>query len=73
MEKFSGVWVEGPGFDVTYGGAYEGCAAKCLAQRHCFGRECLYLGEDALTCFSDAQHGLVSARDTRQEKPQSGR
>lgn len=31
----AGVWIEGPGFDVTYGGTYDGCAARCLANPAC--------------------------------------
>ncbi len=35
IERLAGVWVEGPGFDVTYGGTYDGCASKCLAHAKC--------------------------------------
>ena len=35
IERLAGVWVEGPGFDVTYGGTYDGCAQKCLANDKC--------------------------------------
>lgn len=36
MQRFPGsVWVEGPGFDVSYGLTYESCAAKCLANDKC--------------------------------------
>ena len=35
IERLAGVWVEGPGFDVTYGGTYVGCAQKCLAHEKC--------------------------------------
>lgn len=35
MKKLSGVWIEGPGFDVTYGGNYDGCASRCLADPTC--------------------------------------
>jgi hypothetical protein len=35
MERQSGVWVEGPGFNITYGGTYDACAAKCLATAKC--------------------------------------
>lgn len=31
----AGQWVEGPGFDVTYGHTYESCAAKCVANAKC--------------------------------------
>jgi hypothetical protein len=35
MERLTGVWVEGPGFEITYGGTYESCAARCLANAKC--------------------------------------
>lgn len=35
MQRFAGVWVEGPGFDITYGGNYDACAARCLATAKC--------------------------------------
>lgn len=35
MEKLAGVWVDGPGYDVTYGKTYEACAARCLAAERC--------------------------------------
>jgi hypothetical protein len=35
MERLSGVWVEGPGFNITYGGDYEACAQKCLGTPQC--------------------------------------
>lgn len=35
MDRLSGVWVEGPGFDITYGGNYEACAKKCLGHARC--------------------------------------
>ena len=35
IERQKGVWVEGPGFDVTYGGSYDGCAQRCLADDKC--------------------------------------
>lgn len=35
IEKLSGVWVEGPGFDITYGKDYEACAARCLGHARC--------------------------------------
>ena len=35
IAKTSGVWVEGPGFDVTYGATYDACAAKCMASPKC--------------------------------------
>jgi PAN domain len=35
MERFQGVWVEGGGFNITYGGNYDACAAKCLATAKC--------------------------------------
>ena len=31
MDKLPGaVWIDGPGYNVTYGVSYEACAAKCL-------------------------------------------
>lgn len=35
MEKLAGVWVDGPGYDITYGKTYETCAARCLAAERC--------------------------------------
>ena len=35
MERLTGMWVEGPGFNITYGGAYDACAQKCLATAAC--------------------------------------
>ncbi len=35
MEKLAGVWVDGPGYDITYGRTYEACAARCLATDRC--------------------------------------
>lgn len=35
IEKLSGVWVEGPGYDVTYGSPYDTCAARCAASPKC--------------------------------------
>jgi PAN domain len=35
MERFTGVWVEGGGFNISYGGNYDACAAKCLATAKC--------------------------------------
>ena len=35
LEQRAGVWVEGPGYDVTYGGTYETCAARCLGASQC--------------------------------------
>ena len=35
METISGVWVEGRGYDVTYGGTYEGCAQRCMKTEKC--------------------------------------
>jgi hypothetical protein len=35
IKKQSGVWVEGPGFDITYGGNYDGCAKRCLGTPKC--------------------------------------
>ncbi|HRD78647.1 MAG TPA: PAN domain-containing protein [Hyphomicrobiaceae bacterium] len=35
MERLKGMWIEGPGFDITYGAAYEACATRCLANARC--------------------------------------
>ena len=35
MEKLTGVWIEGPGFEITYGRAYEACAERCLGNPSC--------------------------------------
>ena len=35
IEKVSGVWVEGRGYDVTYGTTYETCAQRCLDTQKC--------------------------------------
>jgi hypothetical protein len=35
MEKTTGMWVEGPGFDIKYGGSYDQCAERCLATTTC--------------------------------------
>jgi hypothetical protein len=35
MEKFTGVWVEGPGFDITYGRTYDACSQRCLETATC--------------------------------------
>ena len=35
VEKQSGVWIEGPGFDITYGADYDTCASRCLATPKC--------------------------------------
>ena len=35
IEKLSGVWVEGPGFNITYGKTYEVCAQLCLDTQTC--------------------------------------
>ena len=31
----TGVWIEGPGYDVTHGKSYEVCAARCLQTPRC--------------------------------------
>lgn len=31
----AGQWVEGPGFEVTYGITYEKCASKCVTNQKC--------------------------------------
>lgn len=35
IEKLTGVWVEGPGFDIKYGADYDACAARCLGNARC--------------------------------------
>jgi PAN-like domain len=35
IEKTTGMWVEGPGFDIKYGGTYDECAQRCLATSSC--------------------------------------
>jgi hypothetical protein len=35
LKRFDGVWVEGPGFDITYGGTYQACSKRCLANAKC--------------------------------------
>jgi hypothetical protein len=36
MERLPpGVWIEGPGFEVTYGKTYEWCAARCSETAKC--------------------------------------
>jgi PAN domain len=35
IERFDGVWIEGPGYDITYGGNYDACAQRCLAAEKC--------------------------------------
>ena len=35
MEKLAGVWVEGPGFAITYGKDYTECAQRCLSNAKC--------------------------------------
>lgn len=35
IERIAGVWIEGPGFDITYGKDYDACAKRCLANARC--------------------------------------
>jgi hypothetical protein len=35
MERQVGVWIEGPGYDITYGGSYEACARRCRYSPRC--------------------------------------
>jgi hypothetical protein len=35
MERLAGVWIDGPGYDIVYGGTYDACAARCLATSAC--------------------------------------
>jgi hypothetical protein len=35
MEAFKGTWVEGGGYDITYGKDYDTCAKRCMAASKC--------------------------------------
>jgi PAN domain len=35
IQKTTGMWVEGPGFDIKYGGNFDQCAVRCLATASC--------------------------------------
>jgi hypothetical protein len=35
IHKRPGVWVEGPGYEITYGANYDTCAKRCLASAKC--------------------------------------
>ena len=35
IERLAGVWIDGPGFDITYGKDYDACASRCLANERC--------------------------------------
>jgi hypothetical protein len=35
MDRLSGVWVDGPGYDIVYGVDYQACATRCLATSAC--------------------------------------
>ncbi len=35
IEKLAGVWIEGPGYDIRYGGTYDDCAQRCLGTPQC--------------------------------------
>ena len=35
METLNGVWIDGPGYKITYGGNYEGCMQLCLDGDKC--------------------------------------
>ena len=35
MQRISGVWIEGPGFEITYGGDYAACSKRCLGNAKC--------------------------------------
>jgi hypothetical protein len=35
MERLSGVWIDGPGYDIVYGVSYDACAARCLVTSAC--------------------------------------
>ena len=54
LERQSGVWVEGPGYDITYGGTYETCAMRCLAASQCVMIE-FYRPERKCNLYSTAR------------------
>ena len=35
IDRYDGVWIEGPGYEITYGGTYEACTHLCLGQVRC--------------------------------------
>lgn len=35
LQRLDGVWIEGPGYEITYGGDYEGCSRLCLRTERC--------------------------------------
>ena len=35
MHKLDGMWVQGMGYDVSYGGNYDTCAKRCLTSSQC--------------------------------------
>lgn len=35
MQRLSGVWVDGPGYDIKYGADYDTCAKRCAAEAKC--------------------------------------
>jgi hypothetical protein len=35
MERMTGVWIEGPGYEITYGKDYGECAKRCLDRPRC--------------------------------------
>ena len=35
INKQEGVWIEGPGYDITYGASYEACVQRCLDAPTC--------------------------------------
>jgi PAN domain len=35
LQALTGVWVEGGGYDITYGGTYETCAQRCVGTTRC--------------------------------------
>ena len=57
LQKFTGVWVEGPGFDVTYGTTYERCAERCLGHTKCVMIE-YYLPERKCNLYNTARPRL---------------
>ena len=57
MKKVSGVWIEGPGFDITYGGTYDGCASRCLTDAACLMIE-YYRPEKKCNLYKDVRPQL---------------
>lgn len=35
IQRQNGTWIEGPGYDITYGADYDTCAKRCLGTTRC--------------------------------------